>query len=195
MRDRLKKLAPAVVLSTLKNLDSDRAWALREELSKKRLAWGLLEGLAHLDNERAWDVRRSYLRKALPWVILSTLGCDSEEAWELRERHLHHATKLVLRSMAGFTMERAWELRREVGEWAKEAITTIKNIDTPEAWELRRDLMNTWPVFTAKSVGMTLASTDHGYEFLWEMAERWPESLSVAHFLVKAIESRENGPQ
>ncbi|MCP4600017.1 MAG: dTMP kinase [Proteobacteria bacterium] len=190
MRDKLAEKAPAAVLSSLKSLDSTRAWEMRGKFGKKnKWVWGLLEGLAHLEGERAWEIRHENKKKALPWVILSTLGCNGDEAWNIRRAYLEQATKLVLRSLAGSTEPEAWEMRKKSGPWAKETLTTIKNIDTSEAWELRRELKNIWPVFAAKSVGLTLAGTDRGSEFLWELAEEQPNNPEVIHYVVKALEA------
>ena len=93
--------------------------------------------------------------------------------------------------MAGLTEDVAWAMRADAGTFAKETLTTIKGIDEDRAWALRQSLQDVWPGAVAKSVGMTLAMTDTGYDFLWEMALRHPEDPDVAHYLVKAIELRE----
>jgi dTMP kinase len=189
MREKLSKEAAGVVLSSLKRLDTEQAWEMRDTLgAKNKHAWGLLEGLAYLDGDRAWRVRQEHEKKSLPWVILSTLGCESERAWEIRRAYLDKATKLVIRSLAGSTEKEAWEMRGRVGRWANQSLTTIKNIETEEAWNLRRELMDTWPGFAAKSVGLTLAGTERGYGFLWELAARWPNDLNIIHYAVKAYE-------
>lgn len=189
MRQRLAKEAPGIVLSSLKRLDSDKAWDLRDKLgAKNKNAWGLMEGLAYLEGEKAWQLRDDHLKKSAPWVILSTLGCESERAWEIRRTYLDKATKLVIRSLAGSTSPEAWEMRSKVGRLANQSLTTIKNIDTEEAWKLRRELMDTWPGFAAKSVGLTLAGTERGYSFLWELAEKFPDDLNIVHYVVKAYE-------
>lgn len=191
MRDRLveEKEARGTVLAGLKKLDNDRAWRLRDSLGKKKLDWALVEGLAAIDTERAWKIRRKHSRSALPWVILSLSGIDGPEAWDIRRRHLDQATKLVVRSLSGLETDDAWDMRDSVGKWAKECLTTIKGSDHPRAWRLREDLMDTWPQFAAKSVGMTLAATERGAGFLWEAAARHPENPEVAHYVVKMIEA------
>lgn len=191
LRDRLLSEAPGIVLSSLRGLDTDRAWELRETYDKKKNMPGLLRGLGFIDSDRAWKVREKQSKNFLPWVILSTLGLTSEEAWNLRRRHLENATKLVMRSMAGLTDDEAWALRREAAPFAKECLTTIKGIDQEEAWALRRFLMDTWPGSVAKSVGMTLAMTEAGIDFLWEMSLRHLADPDVIHYLVKAIEMGE----
>ncbi len=188
LRERLQREAPVQVLSSLKGFDTERAWALREALGRKKWAPGLLRGLAYLETERAWKLRDKYRRDALPWVILSTLGCESERAYALRRSYLEVATKLVMRSLAGSESEEAWEMRRQAGPWAKEALTTIKNIDTAQAWALRESLAGTWPGATAKSVGLTLGLTEKGFGYILDLANRNPHNPDVVHYLVKLIE-------
>jgi dTMP kinase len=190
MRDRLKRhgAAASQVLASLKGFDSERAWTLRDELTKKKTVPGLLRGLAYLDNERSWTLREKHQKNALPWVILSLIGCESERAYALRRRYIDTATKLVMRSLAGSVEPEAWEMRKRAGAWAREALTTIKNIDTEEAWALRRSLAETWPGPAAKSVGLTLALIPKGYDFILDLATRFPHNPDVLHYLVKAIE-------
>ncbi len=189
MRDRLADAAPGVILSSLKGINTPRAWELRGKYGRKnKWVWGLLEGLAYLDDERSWELRDAHRKQAMPWVILSTLGCNSTKAWDLRRTHLSQATKLVMRSLAGSVDPEAWTMRKQAGPWAKETLTTIKNMDTEEAWKLRRELMDVWPVFAAKSVGLTLAGTERGYQFLWELVEKRPNDPEVVHYAVKAYE-------
>lgn len=195
LRDRLKKDAPGMVLASLKGFDTEKAWALRDELAKKKTVPGLLRGLAYLDTDVAWEIREKHRKNALPWVILSTLGCESERAYALRRQYLEVATKLVLRSLAGSESAEAWEMRRQAGPWAKEALTTIKNIDSAEAWELRKSLSDTWPGPAAKSVGLSLGLTPHGYDFVLDLARRFPHNPDVLHYLVKFIEAQKETAQ
>jgi dTMP kinase len=191
LREELIGVAPGSVLCSLKGLDSERAWALRDAARGRKTAWGLLEGIAYLETDAAWRLRAKYMGDALPWVILSLLGCRSERAWKTRRRYLDKATKLVIRSLAGDLSAEAWQMRRQAGPWANETLTTIKNVDTEEAWQHRDELMGTWPVQAAKSVGMTLARTERGRDFLWRVAEERPSQLDVLHYLVKAVEFEE----
>lgn len=188
LRDRLKQASPGLVLASLKGFDTERAWALRDELSKKKNVPGLLRGLAYIDTENAWRVRDKHSKNALPWVIMSTLGCESERAYALRRKYLDGATKLVIRSLAGSETGEAWEMRREAGPWAKETLTTIKNIDSDEAWALRKSLSDTWPGPAAKSVGLMHGLTPKGYDFILDLACRHPHNPDVVHYLVKLIE-------
>lgn len=191
LRERLvtDKEARPTVLAGLKKLDNERAWKMRDSLSKKKLDWALLESLVGIDSERAWKLRRKHLKNAIPWVILSLAGIDRQEAWDLRRKHLEQATKLVIRSLSGLESDAAWDMRDEAGIWAKECLTTIKGSDHPRAWKLREDLLDTWPGFAAKSVGMTLAATDRGAAFIWEIARRHPRDPEVAHYVVKMVEA------
>ena len=191
LREMLVSEAGILVLSTLKGMDFERAWAFREKWGKKKNIPGLLKGLARLDTERAWALRNKHKKNALPWFILSLSGLETDESWKLRSTYLENATKLVIRSIPSFSdLDTAWDLRRKAAPWAKEAITTIKGIDSHNAWALRRDFMDRWPGAAAKSVGMTLALTDKGLGFLTELAEKNPGNPDVLHYLVKAIESR-----
>ncbi len=191
LRERLLPKAPGIVLSSLRGIDTPRAWQMRETHGKKKNMPGLLRGLAFIDTDEAWKIRDKQYKNFLPWVILSTLGVVSENAWTLRRRHLENATKLVMRSMAGLIESEAWAMRREAGRFAKESLTTVKGIDAAEAWELRKSLADIWPGSVSKSVGMTLAKTEAGYDFLWEMSLRHPLDPDVVHYLVKAIEMDE----
>jgi dTMP kinase len=193
LRDRLVDEAPGQVLSSLKGLDSERAWQMRGAYGKKKNVPGLLRGLAYLESDAAWEVREKHQKNFLPWVIISLLGLSSERAFEIRRRHLETATKLVIRSMAGLEVPEAWAMRAASGPYAKEVLTTIKGITSEEAWRLRKSLSDTWPGPAAKSIGMTLAMTDEGYDFLWDMGLAHPHSPDVAHYLVKALEARERG--
>jgi len=165
---------------------------MRDDLGRKKTDWGLLEGLAGLDHERAWAIRDAHRKRALPWVILGTSGCDSPAAWELREEHFGRATKLVIRSLGDLATAAAWELRRRAGHWAKESLTTIKNVDLEPAWQLRESLSQRWPEFAAKSVGMTLAGSERGIGFLEQLVDAHPGNPLVLHYLVKAQEVRRN---
>ncbi len=191
LREALVDRVGGVVLSSLKTLDDDRAWKLRDRLKAKKYDWGLLEGLAGLDTGRAWDARRKRLKRSLPWVLLGLSGCESDEAWQLRRRYFDQATKLIIRSLKFSFGDEAWTMRRAAGRWAKESLTTIKNVDSEQAWALRRDLDDIWPVFAAKSVGLTLAGTSHGYAYLFELAAKRAQDPLVLHYLVKAIEARD----
>jgi dTMP kinase len=195
LRDRLIDESPGPVLSSLKALDCDRAWKMRNKWGKKKALPGLLKGLSYLDTDRAWEMREKNQKNAAPWFVLSLVGLESEKAWDLRARYLENATKLTVRSMSGSTDPRAWEMRRQAGPWAQEVLTTIKGIDTEEAWSLRRSLMDRWPGAAGKSVGMTLAQTPPGFDFLRELASRHPASPEVLHYLVKAIETEGGVPK
>ena len=190
LRELLASEAGILILSTLKGMDTERAWAFRDKWSKKKSIPGLLKGLSRLDTERAWKLRNKHKKNALPWFILSLGGLETEESWVVRRTHLENATKLVVRSMSASEDERAWDLRRKAAPWAKEALTTIKGIDSENAWALRRDFMDRWPGAAAKSIGMTLAMTDKGFDFLTESAEKHLGDPDVLHYLVKAIEAR-----
>ena len=85
-------------------------------------------------------------------------------------------------------------MRRAEGRWAKEAVSTIKGIDTEAAWRLREKLSDVWPGTVAKSVGMTLAMSDNGFDFLVDISSRHPDDPDVVHYLVKAVEAREGNP-
>lgn len=190
MRELLIEEAPGAVLSSLKSLDSERAWELRERFgSRGKWVWGLLEGLAHLDTEKAWSSREQNRRRALPWVILSTTGCRSRRAWRLRREYFDQATKLVIKSLVGSDETEAWQMRLQAGPWCKESLTTIKNMDSEAAWELRERLRANWPVFAGKSVGLTLAATRRGFDFLCDLAKKWPADPEVVHYMVKAYEA------
>ncbi len=191
MRDMLVEDAGISILSSLKGLDCDRAWKMRDKYGKKKNLPGLLKGLGLLDNERAWELRDKHKKNGLPWFILSLVGIESDNAWKLRREYLENATKLTVRSMTGSTDPRAWEMRREAAPYAREALTTIKGIDSPEAWKLRSDFLNRWAGAACKSVGMTLARTDAGYEFLLNAITKYPSDPDVLHYVVKAIELRQ----
>jgi dTMP kinase len=194
LRDLLMEEAPGPVLSSLKGLDGDRAWRLRDKLGKKKNLPGLLKGLAYLDTERAWEIRDKNRKNWAPWFVLSLMGLETSRAWQLRAEYLVTATKLTVRSMSGSTCQQAWEMRRAAGPFAKETLTTIKGIDTEEAWSLRSELMDRWPGAAGKSIGMTLAATDRGIAFLRDLVERHPSDPDALHYLVKAIESRQGIP-
>jgi dTMP kinase len=190
MRELLYEEAKGAVLSSLKSLDSEEAWRLRDRCGgSRKWAWGLLEGLAQIDTERAWEIREQNRARALPWVILSTLGCSSELAWILRRDYFDQATKLVIKSLTGSDEAEAWKMRMTAGHWCKESLTTIKNVDSEAAWELRETLVERWPVFAAKSVGLTLAASRRGFDFLYDLAKKWPADPEVVHYTVKAYEA------
>jgi len=191
LRDRLAKdkELQAPVLATLKRIDTERAWEMRDKLGKSKNDWGLLEGLAGIDTERAWAVRRKHQRKALPWVLVSTAGLVSDAAWELRDALFKIAPKLVLQTMYDVDHERAWAMRRDAGWNCKEALTSIKGLDVEEAWRLREALARRWPAHVAKSLGLTLAAQDRGWELLYGLARDNPRDPEVLHYLVKLIDS------
>lgn len=191
LREMLVEDAPMVVLASLKGIDSDRAWQLRDKWKKKKNIPGLLKGVARLDNERAWKIRDKYKKTALPWFILSLQEVETDKAWNIRDAYLENATKLVVRSMAGSTAPQAWKMRHKAAPWAKEALTTIKGIDSDEAWTLRRAFKDRWPGAAAKSVGLTLGLTETGFSFLRELVSLHPSNPDPLHYLVKAIEAKQ----
>jgi len=193
MRERLIEQATPEVLRTLKTLDSERAWKMRKKYGDKKYEWGLLEGLIGLDNERAWKRRHKGVKRSLPWVILSLAGCESEEAWAIRRQYFDPAPKLVIKSLRFSEAKEAWTMRSEAGPWCKESLTTIKNMDTDDAWRLREQFEDTWPVFATKSVGLTLGTTDRGYDYIWKLAAKWPTDPLVIHYATKVFEARHGG--
>jgi hypothetical protein len=193
LREALIEKATPGVLRTLKTLDSERAWEMRSKYDAKKYDWGLLEGLAGLDHERAWEVRRKRIKRSLPWVILSLAGCESEEAWEIRRKYFDQATKLIIKSLRFSEAQESWAMRSAAGKWCKESLTTIKNVDTEQAWQLREQLEDTWPVFAAKSIGLTLGTTERGYDYIWKMAAKRPRDPQIIHYAAKVFEARHSG--
>jgi dTMP kinase len=191
MRHKLIKYNEATghVLASLKRLSNEAAWRMRYEYNKKRYDFGLLEGLAGIDTPDAWKIRKKYLKTAMPWVILSLGSLDSPKAWEIREAYVAKATKLVLKSLSGMDTERAWNMREAHGIWAKEALTTIKGISSEKAFNLREKLIDVWPAFVAKSLGLTLMATDKGKALLNKLLDRHPYNPEVVHYVVKHIEN------
>ena len=187
LRERLwdDKDNRGAVLSSLRYIDTERAWELRRKAKKGRLSWGLLQGLAGIDTDEAWALRERWRRDYLPWVILSLQGIDTERAWAIRRDNETRATKLVSKSTMGLESDEAWDMRDRQALWDKEAVSSIKGSDHPRAWQLRERLIDVWPMYVAKSVGLILGQTERGRAFMERMAEAHPHDPEVAHYLVK----------
>jgi dTMP kinase len=167
LRERLEARDLTAVVSSLKQLGSERAWELRRRLIRQmggdaaledpRVAEPLVGSLRALGGAEAWELRRRCAEAAPVAAIESLTGLDDDEAWDWRGRWLERAPRPVLRSLLRVDDKRAWAMRRKVGATVKEALDSMTGMDGKEAWALRDELCERWPSTAVKSLGSLYA--------------------------------------
>jgi dTMP kinase len=163
LRERLEARDLTGVVSSLKQIGSERAWELRRRLIRQvggdaaledpRVAEPLVGSLRALGGAEAWELRRRCADAAPVAAIESLTGLTDDEAWEWRERWLERAPRPVLRSLLRVDDARAWAMRRKVGATVTEALDSMTGMDGKEAWALRDELCERWPSTAVKSLG------------------------------------------
>jgi hypothetical protein len=73
---------------------------------------------------------------------------------------------------------RAWDMRRSAVREIKEAIDSITGLDAAEAWQLREDYADLWPSTVVKSLG-PLADGERGQRLLTRQLLRHGENISL----------------
>jgi dTMP kinase len=184
MREGMFETATEAVVASLAGLDDERSWALRERALARGTHEAVLRGLAGVDSARAWRVRSAALKgtqlgaiaqsltglsapeadvlranlfaEAPLEVLESTRGVDTSKSHEVRRALLERAPAMVLRSLEGLRSEDAHAIRKKFAPRCPEAISSLRGLETPEAWGLRVANVDRWPAAVAWSLsGLT----------------------------------------
>ncbi len=187
LRERHASLYPVAVLRALKGVDGERADAIRRALTS--VAPGaVVESVQGREDAWAEQLRDEQWSEADPYERAESLiGCSGEAAARRRERLLakhpaqglaslrgvapehadvllrhwsERAPKAVVRALAGRSDDTAHDLRKALLETGREVVDTIRGLDDPRAWALRRELAERWP----STVLWSLAGTPPGPE-------------------------------
>jgi dTMP kinase len=185
IRERAGKKAAREILMGLRGIDTERAWEYREDHAKEQLLPALLEGLGGLDTERAWKWRHTLSDEYLPWTLMSLRGVYSPEAWALREEHVERAPKIVVKSLGRSEDPRAWKVREHAKHYAKEVLDSLAGVDSSRAWALRLELKDKWPNTAVSSLGAG-AQSERAWKFRWDMLRENPANLLLVKHIVKA---------
>jgi dTMP kinase len=188
LRKHLQASDPDVVIASLGRIDTETAWRLREDWLMKRggvdglgefePARALGRSLTGLDGERAWELRKR-VRESAPISALASLRfLMSERAWKWRQRYLVRAPKTVFETLARVDDPRAWTMRTQMAPLVKEAIDSLNELDTAEAWQLREDFADVWPSTVVKSMGR-LADQPRGRALVERQLQRFPDNISL----------------
>lgn len=188
LRDRLMTSNPDVVCASLSRLGTERAWDLRERwlvgkggeqvLATFENARTICKSVTGLDDDRAWELRKAAREAAPISAVASVKYVLSDRAWKWRERYLARAPKAVLDTLARVEDPRAWQMRAAVAATVKEAIDSINELGSEEAWKMRDQFADVWPSTVLKSVG-ALAATPQGQTLLARQLRKYPENLSL----------------
>ena len=184
-RDRIGKKAVREVLMSLRMIDSDRAWELREKRARERNFPSLLESLIGIDSQRAWSWRESLLEEFLPWVLMSLRGIYGDRAWDLRQEHIERAPKIIIKSIGRSEDPRAYKLRQFAKQNVKEVLDSLSGLDSGPAWALRMELREKWPNTAVSSLGAG-AQSERAWKFRWDMLRDHADNLLLLKHVVKA---------
>ncbi len=186
-RERLFDRYPEIVMASVAGLDGERSWALRERwlaLREQRIAGEYdiarvaAKSVSGVPGERAAALR-AQARRAAPVAALSSIGLlTDEESWRRRQEFLRLAPKVVMGTLRRSCDARAWDMRRAVVADCKEAVDSIQDLDTEEAWQLRESQANVWPSTVAKSLG-PLSDGPRGQELLTRLLAARPGNVSL----------------
>jgi dTMP kinase len=187
LRERLFERYPDLVMGSVTGLDSKAAWEIRERWLEGReqripgeydVARVVAKSVSGVPGERAAGLREQ-ARKAAPVAALASIGLlDDAESWRRRQEYLRLAPKVVMGTIRRSADARAWEMRRAVVADCKEAVDSIQDIDSQEAWELRWSQANVWPSTVAKSLG-PLSDGPRGQELLLKLLAAHPTNVSL----------------
>jgi hypothetical protein len=139
----------------LVGLDSEQAWAWRQELYDAGYKSFVVEGLIGLDSEQAWDLRKKHDlegKHGIQSFLVSLAGMDSERAWQKRrevfnaKRYLkdEFIASALYKSLNGLDSAPAWEMRRTLIPYFGDlnlAVTNLGGLDSQEAWDLRNEML------------------------------------------------------
>jgi hypothetical protein len=174
-------------MRSLRGLDGDAAWQLRERWleahaarleSDYELARTAAISVAGVSGERAWRLRAAAWPAAPVAALSSIAGLICERSWQLRSRYLASAPKLVMAGLRALPDERAWLLRSRVVADCKEVLDSVFELDQREAWELRERFADVWASTTLKSLGR-LADTPRGQALVERQLRAHPQNISL----------------
>jgi dTMP kinase len=186
LRERAFEQAPEAVVASLGGMSDARSWRLREaflasvpELSKSyEASRTIARSVTSLPDDRAWELRK-LAREAAPVAALSAVGLLLDErAFRWREQFATQAPKVVMETLRRVDDPRAWALRRALAAECKEVVDSIHGMDQEAAWELREGLRDVWPSTVVKSLGMH-ADGARGRALLDRQLEKHPQNLSL----------------
>jgi dTMP kinase len=190
IRERAHAIDPAAVVACLGRIASERAWRMRErwleasptvseDYETARIAAKSVTGLG---DERAWTVREAARRAAPVEALASLAKLLDERSFALRRRMLPAAPKVVMETLRGVDAPAAWTLRRDVAHDCKEALDSVYGLDTGEAWALREEHVELWPSTAIKSLG-TLGTVPRGEALVDRVLRSEIRSLSLLKHL------------
>jgi dTMP kinase len=185
LRDRIGKRAAREVLMSLRGIDTERAWEFRSKRAKEQYFPALLQSLGAIDTPRAWQWREQLADEFLPWVLMSLRAVYSDRAWALRQEHIQRAPKIIVKTLGRSDDLRAWKLREDAKQFAKEVLDSLGGLDSARAWALRQDLRAKWPNTAVSSLSAG-AQSERAWRFRWEMLGENPSNLLLLKHVVKA---------
>lgn len=187
LRDRYYAEYPGVVVQGLAGLGTDRAWALRQRFldqtaverpTRYDLSRVAARSVSGLDDERAWAVREQ-ARSLSPVAALSSLsGLVTPKSFAWRREYLTRIPKVVMGTLGQVVSPEAWEFRSQVAADCKEALDSIRGLNSPEAWQLREEHLDRWPSTVVKTLG-PLADEERGRALLERQLGAHPENISL----------------
>ncbi len=150
LRLQLAQLVPALVAYGMRGLADPASWELRRLLAEVRPR-EIARSLADVDpiDDQAWALRDRLADVCPAEVALSLTGFAGARAWALRERLWRQEPDAVVASLAADASPRAWALRErwlgilggEVGltgsALAHVACSSVRGLDSPQAWSMR----------------------------------------------------------
>lgn len=187
LRARYLPEHPDVVIQGLAGLGSEQAWALRERwleanraeyVSRYELARVAARSITGLDDDRAWAVRDAVKTAAPVAAVASLLGLVSAKSFAWRQFYLTRAPKVVMGTLRRVTAPESWPLRRTVAEDCKEALDSVQDLDTAEAWALREEHQDRWPSTVVKTLGI-LSDQERSRSFVARQLRHHPGNVSL----------------
>ncbi len=133
---------------------------IKERLDEAGVANGLAESIANIDTPRAWELRNELLkdRQAISSILEGLAGVNSEAAWKIRADYVNEYPAFVAGSLIGLSGQRVEAMRKQIASLDEQAVLmSYTGSNEPKAWELRDKFLNINPFF----VGTSLAGIDN----------------------------------
>lgn len=178
LRERLAEIAPGDVLMGLAGVDTVAAWDLRRQLGPRAPADALAYSVKLLDTDAAWAVREDLVTGFPLAVIESLAGLVCPRAYALRARFMRRAPRAVVETLLGLDDDAAWKLRETIGDRMREAAESAAGLASERAWTLRERLAAAWPAAVVCSL-RGVARTPRGHELLFRVLDRASGDLEV----------------
>lgn len=201
-REKLSAREPGDVVGSLRRVAGERAWEWRDRYIEEMggdtvyhdilLARPLIESIRGLGDERSWKIRKRCLEHSPAQVLRSIDGLDCDRSWQLRKEYAVLAPKIVLRTFDTQDDERAWAMRKRFAPRAKEALDSMRGLDSATGWDIREAMLEVWPSTVAKSLG-ALAGTERGMDLLTRLLAEYPQNLSLLKHATQVAAARATG--